>query len=269
MGVTQNYTQAMSLIQDAAIHGEPNAQATLDNMFFIGTGTSINYQQAMFWYWKAAAQGNPVAQSTISYMYLKGIYVAQDTSQARAWFQKAAQQGQKEAIDSLAQLNAQPSPAVAASQQNNAQQGTCAAVYIINVGGEYGQHYDFGAAWSRSSYDDALAGAKSQLMQVAVGVEPRDLPGGQFGPPPATGSGCTYAHGAVAGKLKIRPSGGSMWNPGGAAGTSILGAGIYDMVTVNFADSTDAAVSVAISQCQTQKGSGDNDNEVCKVLEQW
>ena len=79
-------------------------------MFFIGTGTSINYQQAMFWYWKAAAQGNPVAQYTIGYMYLKGIYVAQDTSQARAWFQKAAQQGQKEAIDSLAQLNAQPSP---------------------------------------------------------------------------------------------------------------------------------------------------------------
>ena len=106
-------------------------------------------------------------------------------------------------------------------------------------------------------------------MQVAVGVDPADLPGGKFGPPPATGSGCTYAHGAVAGKLKIRPSGGSMWNPGGAAGTSILGAGIYDMVTVNFADSTDAAVSVAISQCQVQKGSGDNDHEVCKVLEQW
>jgi hypothetical protein len=238
-------------------------------LYYTGKGTPLNYFLAAQWFYKAALQGHLNAEFLLGDQFMRGLGIASNPAQGNMWIRRAAAHGYQDAIKYHAPANAQPSPAVAASQQSNTRQGTCAAVYIINVGGEYGQHYDYGAAWNRSSYDDALAGAKSQLMQVAVGVDPADLPGGKFGPPPATGSGCTYAHGAVAGKLKIRPSGGSMWNAGGAAGTSILGAGIDDMVTVNFAVSTDAAVSVAISQCQTQKGSGDNDHEVCKVLEQW
>jgi hypothetical protein len=140
----------------------------------------------------------------------------------------------------------------------------------------YGTQVFYGAAWSRISYADALAGAKTELMKVVTGdeVDPRQLPGagGQYAAKPEQGSGCTYAHGAVAGALKIRPSGGSMWNPGGAAGTSILGPGIYDIIDASFGDSTDGSASAALSKCQTRphvSGGGDSDHETCTVLQQW
>jgi hypothetical protein len=48
-----------------------------------------------------------------------------------------------------------------------------------------------------------------------------------------------------------------------------MGDGIYDIIAANFADSTDAAISAAMSRCQTENGPGENDREVCTVLSQW
>jgi hypothetical protein len=247
-------------------------------MYLLGAGTPRNYSQAMLWYQKAAAQGYAAAQSQIGGMYMKGEGVAKDPAQARAWYQKAAAQGWRPAQNALAQMNGQspsaiapaqpaPAPQQAAPQQG---QGICAAVYITGVeDNTYGAHWLFGAAWSRTTLGEAESAAQAELMTVAAGADPSVLPGGQYAPSPATGSGCTYAHGAVAGKLKIAPGGCSMFNSGCAAGTSILGAGIYDAIVANFADSTDAAVSAAMSQCQTTNGSGDNSDETCAVLQQW
>jgi hypothetical protein len=219
------------------------------------------------------------AERFIGYLYsIGGPNLPADLAQARAWIQQAIADGDPTAQQLLNSLNPAPAPAPAAPapapQQAAPQQGICAAVYI--VAGEdsvYGTHMFYGAAWSRSSYADALAGAKSELLKVATAneVDPRELPdaGGQYAATPQTGSGCTYAHGAVAGKLKIAPSGSSIWNPGGAGGTSPLGPGIYDIIAANFADSTDAAVSAAMSQCQTTDGPGNNDAETCTVLQQW
>jgi hypothetical protein len=257
--------------------GDAHGEEYVASMYQSGLGVEKDYSQALIWYRKAADQGNAAAEYNYGYMHQYGQGVGIIMSEAKFWYQKAAAQGMPDAIQALAQMNAptQPAPAPqqAAAQQG---QGTCAAVYIV-VGEDntYGQHYFYGAAWSRSSYADALAGAKSELMNYTGAgndLDPRQLPdaGGQYAATPVEGSGCTYAHGAVAGALKIAPSGGSMWNPGGAAGTSILGAGIYDKINANFSNSTDAAASAAISECQTNHvASGDTDHEVCNVIEQW
>jgi tetratricopeptide (TPR) repeat protein len=301
----QNYTQAMYWYQKAVAQGANAMSAggyyasylaagrwTLDVekigwMYLNGLGVTKNQSEAISWLNKILALDKANASKPgsmddlIGRLYLSGLANgtdrANDPQQARAWLQKAANLGNQDAMNALAQLNAQSAPPAQptpAPQQATPQQGICAAVYI--VAGEdsvYGTHMFYGAAWSRSSYADALAGAKSELLKVATAneVDPRELPdaGGQYAATPQTGSGCTYAHGAVAGKLKIAPSGSSIWNPGGAGGTSPLGPGIYDIIAANFADSTDAAVSAAMSQCQTTDGPGNNDRETCTVLQQW
>jgi hypothetical protein len=293
--------EAVAAYYNAAILGCIFCMNQLANIYFgqfpfiKGPVIPVNFAQAYYWFQKEDAAGRALgtqdgliaatgAEREIGAMFSKGgPGLPADPVQARAWFQKAAAQGDQYSINALAQMNppaTQPAPAqpAAAPQQTAPQQGqgTCAAVYIV-VGEDntYGQHYFYGAAWSRSSYDDALAGAKSELMNYAGAgddIDPRQLPdaGGQYAAKPVEGSGCTYAHDAVAGALKIAPSGGSMWNPGGAAGTSILGAGVYDKINASFSDSTDAAASAAISECQTNHvASGDNDHEICKALEQW
>jgi TPR repeat protein len=265
---TSNFTLSMAWSQADAFWNQPNLHTAAANK---------NYAQAMVWFQKAAADGNGDADYEIGMMYWHGVGVQANLTVARDWMYRASQQYfsyGNGAYDQLTALLTPAAPPAPAPQQAAPQQGICAAVYI--VAGEdsvYGTHMFYGAAWSRSSYADALAGAKSELLKVATAneVDPRELPdaGGQYAATPQTGSGCTYAHGAVAGKLKIAPSGSSIWNPGGAGGTSPLGPGIYDIIAANFADSTDAAVSAAMSQCQTTDGPGNNDAETCTVLQQW
>ena len=135
-----------------------------------------------------------------------------DLQQAFPWLQKAANQGNQDAMNALARYFTQTQPAPAAAQPASAPQqtasqqgqGACAAVYIV-VGEDntYGQHYFYGAAWSRSSYADALAGAKSELMNYTGAGNALDHgqspdAGGRYAATPVEGSGCTYAHGAVA-----------------------------------------------------------------------
>jgi TPR repeat protein len=301
----QNYTQALYWYQKAVAQGA-NAMSAgyyasylaagrwsvdvekIAWMYLNGLGVTKNQAEAISWLNKILAL-NQAAASTPGVMddLMGRLYINQglhgtdrfnNMQQARAWLQKAANLGNPDAINALAQLNAQASPAPAATQPAPAPQqaapqqgqGICAAVYLIAPDDTtYGHHWFYGAAWNWATLDGAESAAQSKLVQTAAGVDPADLPGGQYAPSPAPGSGCTYAHGAVAGKLKIAPSGGSAWNPGGAGGTSPLGPGIYDAIAANFANSTDAAVSTAMSQCQTTPGSGNNDAETCAVLEQW
>ncbi|MGD0348227.1 MAG: tetratricopeptide repeat protein [Terracidiphilus sp.] len=303
----QNYTQAMYWYQKAVAQGANAMSAggyyasylaagrwTLDVekigwMYLNGLGVTKNQSEAISWLNKILALDKANASKPgsmddlIGRLYLSGLANgtdrANDPQQARAWLQKAANLGNQDAMNALAQLNAQSAPPAQptpAPQQATPQQGICAAVYtVVGSGGPYGSHYYYGAAWSRSSYADALSGANSELMKFIGGandVDPRQLPGagGQYAATPAEGSGCTYAHGAVAGALKIAPGGCSMFNSGCAAGTSTMGPGIYDKMNANFADSTDAAASAAISACQTNKAAGgDIDHEVCNVIEQW
>jgi hypothetical protein len=295
-----NYPAAYALYLQAANLGSAYSQWQVGWMNERGHGVPQSYSQAIVWYKKAAIQARGhvytvdktmgcvcSAAARLGMIYWLGWGVPRDLAQAREWAQLAVSEGDSGTV--LAQINnfaaahpaAQPAPAqpAPAPQQDAPQQGQgiCAAVYIVfGMDATYGTHVFYGAAWSRISYADALAGAKTELMKVVTGdeVDPRQLPGagGQYAAKPEQGSGCTYAHGAVAGALKIRPSGGSMWNPGGAAGTSILGPGIYDIIDASFGDSTDGSASAALSKCQTRphvSGGGDSDHETCTVLQQW
>lgn len=287
-----NYPAAYALYLQAANLGSAYSLWQVGWMNERGHGVPQSYTQAIVWYKKAAIQGQGhvysidktmgcvcSAAARLGMIYWHGWGVPVDLAQAREWAQLAVSEGDSGTV--LAQINSfaaahsapppdtQPAPAPqqAAPQQG---QGTCAAVYITGVeDNTYGAHWLYGAAWSRTTLNEAESAAQAELMKVGAGADPRVLPGGQYAPSPYAGSGCSYAHGAVAGKLKIAPGGCSMFNSGCAPGTGILGAGIYDAIVANFADSTDAAASAAMSLCHTTNGSGDNDDETCAVLQQW
>jgi len=262
----KKYPQALAAEQKCAQLGDSHCQRVMGVIYKDGNdGVTQNYAQALFWLQKAAAQGDSISENYLGAMYQNGLGVAVDYAQARAWFQKAAAKGNPSAIQALAQMTGGTQPA-----QSGTAQGNCAAVYITSSRDDtYGTHEYFGAAWRFTSYNDALAAASAELARRAAGIDPNRLPGGQYGPSPAQGSGCNYAHGAVAGKLKVAPGGSSMFNASGAAGTGPMGPGIYDIIEASFADSTDAAISAAMSRCQTENGPGENDREVCTVLSQW
>ena len=287
----------------AAERGDWGAIIAVGHDYMYGNGTDKNWERAEYWFrrlpFSLTMSANEQTYADQAFVSLGVIYmnggwgVAKNPTYARYYLERIDPNGihgdeRQRFLKNLNDSQQTDSSSAATTSntvktqatygqsggQNAASQGTCAAVYIV-VGSDetYGHHFFYGAAWSRSSYADALAGAKSELMRVAVGdeVDPRQLPdaGGQYAAKPEEGSGCTYAHGAVAGKLKIAPGGGSIYNIGGAAGTSTLGPGIYDVIAAGFASSTDAAISAAISNCRTSNGSGDNDHETCVVLRQW
>ncbi len=297
------YSEALALFVRAAKLGDLNGEIAAGQMYMSGQGTPKNNTQALVWLQAAANQGDGYEAKIVAYIYINGgfgvtqnsqtglfwlhkaidlgrsdaasdmgdIYrdgkpgIPPDPTQARIWYQKAISMGSTRAQSELAQLNAGTQPAPATTQQ-----GTCSAVYITGEDEPpYGQHFFYGAGWGAATYDDALATANAELVKFAAGIDPRMLPGGQYGPTPEQGSGCTYAHGAVAGKLKISPPGSSMFNPSGAAGTAPMGPGIYDIIAAGFADSTDDAVAAAMAKCKSKNGPGDWEHEVCAVLTQW
>jgi TPR repeat protein len=257
-------------------------------MYLNGLGVEKNQPEAISWFNKVAPPTPGSAYDRIGYHYWSAYKAhlnknndAEILQQAHVWFQKAAGMGNQDAVNLLAQYFApaqpdpltQPAPQAAPDSQpaqSGTTQGTCSAVYITGEDEPpYGQHFFYGAGWNAATYNDALATANAELVKFAAGIDPRMLPGGQYGPQPEQGSGCTYAHGAVAGKLKISPPGSSMFNPSGAAGTAPMGPGIYDIIAAGFADSTDDAVAAAMAKCKSKNGPGDWEHEVCTVLTQW
>jgi TPR repeat protein len=272
--------QALLWAQKAAMTGDMQAEDMLAGWYLgIVPGIASDYQSAMLWFKKAAAQGSGHSMVEIAWMYQEGLGGQQDTAQARAWYHKAIvagcpNAGCPNAKRQLARMDAaatastqqrQSAPAAAPSSYQAAQyptgQGTCAVVWeAITSDAQAGTHKLFGAAWSRSTLEDAKAAARTEIGNHINGASIfrlTDSNAEAFGDGmiQPLASGCGNPHGAVVAKLK-------KYNG------QMLGNGIYDVIAANLAGTTNEAISNATARCQQIGGGGDT-NEVCTVIVQW
>lgn len=122
-GVSQDRAQAFNWYIKAANQGHIKAETLVGYYYDNGIGTGKDPQLAAQWYQKAADNGSQGAELYLGEMYQNGDGVSQDLNQARQWYQKAADQGNANAIDQLAKMDAQPTPASEPAQGNSYAQG--------------------------------------------------------------------------------------------------------------------------------------------------
>lgn len=88
-----DYAAALRLVRPLAEQGDPQAQASLGEMYDSGQGVPQDYSQALKWSRLAAAQGEAVAQNNLGSMYINGHGVPRDDVAAAKWYRKGADQG--------------------------------------------------------------------------------------------------------------------------------------------------------------------------------
>ena len=110
-GMPQDYVKARQWYRRAADQGHPTAQNNLGMMHRLGLGGAKDHKEAMRWFRRAAEQGNGAGQNHLGLMYYKGEGVSQDLVQAYMWATLAAEQGLDQAIQALAILRKEMTPA--------------------------------------------------------------------------------------------------------------------------------------------------------------
>jgi TPR repeat protein len=237
-----------------------NLNWTMGKMYMNGLGVPKNYAWAVDHLQIAAGRGFSSAAVDMGKMYLTGGFGLQkNLFQARRWFSYAAGRGNQDAQSYLAQMDGQQSPAppapansyVAQTAQLKASQGTCTAIHSALHSDNFGHWYSFGAAWGRSTLAEAESAARSELIKASNGTSINFNSDEVLTP----FSGCTYGHGAVVAKLK------------GING-SLLGNGIYDLVSGVVDATTQGAIASAMEDCNRVAGTGDSDGP-CTVMLQW
>lgn len=90
---TGDYSRAMMEWQDAADHGDTDAEYGLGNLYEFGAGDlEQNYSRAAYWYRKAAGQGNFEAEYRLALIYSAGgDNFASNLVEAYKWASLAAQ----------------------------------------------------------------------------------------------------------------------------------------------------------------------------------
>jgi uncharacterized protein len=92
-----NYKTAQRLLKPLAEQGNPQAQAKLGNMYWLGLGVPESDKSAAKWLTKAANQGDPEAEVALGKLYVLGSGVPQDYAKAAALFRRPAKQGSADA----------------------------------------------------------------------------------------------------------------------------------------------------------------------------
>lgn len=110
-GMEPDYQLARKWYRLAADQGNPTAQNNLGVMFRLGLGGEPDFQQAFYWFHRAADQGNGGAQNHLGLMYYRGEGVEVNKIQAYKWAYLAAQQGLDPAIQAVAMLEQELTPA--------------------------------------------------------------------------------------------------------------------------------------------------------------
>lgn len=93
----QDYQNAASHCQQAALHNDANAQYVYALMFKNGKGVHRDSNQALKWFESSARAGNVRAQLHLGKMYSIGFLTAPDYIKALQYIQMAANQGNPEA----------------------------------------------------------------------------------------------------------------------------------------------------------------------------
>lgn len=90
---SESSEDSLILLRKKAEGGNPDAQATLGDMYLKGWGVPKDINKSAIWYRKAAEQGEARAQSNLGVMYERGEGVPQNYSEAAKWYRRAAEQG--------------------------------------------------------------------------------------------------------------------------------------------------------------------------------
>lgn len=161
-------TAPLDRVENAAEHGDANAQYRLGWMYERGHGfLAQNSEDAAVWYRKAAEQGVAKAQSRLGWMYANGEGVVQDHKQAVVWYHKAADQGDADA--KFAML------------REAAEQGDADAQYNLGLtydgDGNGNGDTTTAAIWFRKAAEQGVANAQFRLARLyynGFGVEQDD-----------------------------------------------------------------------------------------------
>lgn len=103
-GVAVDYSKASTLFTDASDKGLPEAMNQLAGMYFNAHGQEKNEQLAMTWYKKAAALGNTNALYTLGLFSETGVATKLDFNEAVKYYQEASQKGDEKAMLALARM---------------------------------------------------------------------------------------------------------------------------------------------------------------------
>ena len=87
------YEAGISILEEAAAKGDPEAQFVLGNCYYEGTGVEQNYEEAVKYFRLAADQGLSWAQQNLGLCYFLGAGVEQDCEEAVRLYRLAADQG--------------------------------------------------------------------------------------------------------------------------------------------------------------------------------
>ncbi|KAG0049669.1 hypothetical protein BGZ83_005503 [Gryganskiella cystojenkinii] len=104
MGVSQDCSRALDLLQAAANQGYVGACIKLGAMNATGEHVEQNDEEAVRWFRKAADGGSTLAQAFVGHMYYEGYCVEKDYAESMKFVLKAASQGQVPAYMILADM---------------------------------------------------------------------------------------------------------------------------------------------------------------------
>ena len=97
---------AIEQTEQAAMHGDTQAQVALANHYALGDGIACHVEAALKWWQVAAAQGSTDAMQALARHYRD----AADRSQAEHWYLAAAEKGDSSAYRELGQIYADARP---------------------------------------------------------------------------------------------------------------------------------------------------------------
>lgn len=87
------YSRAHDFYLKEAKSGNPAAQNSLGNLYYLGLGVDLNYTLARDWYFQAAKTGYANAQLNLGHLYKQGLGVDQDPVRAFGWYNMAEKYG--------------------------------------------------------------------------------------------------------------------------------------------------------------------------------
>ena len=87
--------EALQVLRDRAAQGLPDAQISLGEIYFAGSGVAQDYAEAAKWFRLAAKQGFPdtTPEIALGVMYADGKGVPKDATESLKWYLRAAEKG--------------------------------------------------------------------------------------------------------------------------------------------------------------------------------
>ena len=99
--IPKNFSEALKLLNRAAILGDASAMNLLGVMYESGEGVEASEEKSFEWCLKAANAGNAVAMYNVSYKYRTGEGVTKNIVESGVWLGHAAENGYPQAMYDL------------------------------------------------------------------------------------------------------------------------------------------------------------------------